>query len=429
VDHCVYNYSDTEVSETEKNKFLEFIEIYTCMVNTVDLEDRSPYLLSPTHLFQMQYIPYFNGSRSVEAELRNCGADNSWVGFIMNSTTYDKVIEKRDPFREIAQNLELTETKYNVVVSVALLFGLAASMYLPVVMFPSFTKQVLCYRSGVYPSLGDRHLFPYLRKRLDSVTALFPASFWGSIITSVSFMIIGAGLVLVFILGPASFIASWLLGTVLSIAAVMAIKIPVMKIMRKLLFRNYYRTNVAGANILFIVLESWNVALMLAFMTARAINFLVIGILFIARFDTPYLAPGVGEIGPLKLDKYPFSFQCDLLLHEAHRHPFLELFGVICLVKLRCGDSFGSRAAAPLRTLAVLNLMPWLKKYRVHKGEDDDSDTGDFDNIGAKSGDGVIGGVENYLELLVKNADLEVALSELAEKLRKANEKIKKLTK
>ena len=89
-----------------------------------------------------------------------------------------------------------------------------------------------------------------------------------------------------------------------------------------------------------------------------------------------FLAPSVGEIGPIKLDGLPFAFKRDLLLHEAHRHPFSELFGLLCLLKLRCcgaviGDnthstssSFGTRAHASWRLLAVLTLMPWLKKYR-----------------------------------------------------------------
>ena len=84
-------------------------------------------------------------------------------------------------------------------------------------------------------------------------------------------------------------------------------------------------------------------------------------------FNFRFLAQGVGEVGPLKLDRLPFAFKRDLLCHEAHRHPYLELFGTICLLKLRCGEGFGSRAQASLRVLATLTLMPWLKKYRVQR--------------------------------------------------------------
>lgn len=77
------------------------------------------------------------------------------------------------------------------------------------------------------------------------------------------------------------------------------------------------------------------------------------------------LAPGVGRIGPVELDSFPYSFRKDLVLHEAHRHPYIESLGVLFLLKLRCGDSFGSRPNACWRLLFVLALMPWLQKYRV----------------------------------------------------------------
>jgi len=78
-----------------------------------------------------------------------------------------------------------------------------------------------------------------------------------------------------------------------------------------------------------------------------------------------FLAPGVGAIGPIELDHFPYAFRRDLLAHEAHRHPYIELFGQLCLLKIRCGKAFGSRAHASWRLLFVVTLMPWLKQYRV----------------------------------------------------------------
>jgi hypothetical protein len=43
---------------------------------------------------------------------------------------------------------------------------------------------------------------------------------------------------------------------------------------------------------------------------------------------------------------------------------YLERFGLLCLLKLRCGDRFGSRAGGAWQLLFVLCLMPWLRKYR-----------------------------------------------------------------
>lgn len=78
------------------------------------------------------------------------------------------------------------------------------------------------------------------------------------------------------------------------------------------------------------------------------------------------LAPGVGRIGPIELDGFPYSFSKDIVVHEAHRHPYIESFGLLCLLKLRCGESFGNNPHSCWRLLFVLALMPWLKKFRVN---------------------------------------------------------------
>ena len=55
----------------------------------------------------------------------------------------------------------------------------------------------------------------------------------------------------------------------------------------------------------------------------------------------------------------------DVLIHEAHRHPYLELLGTMYLYKLRYAESFGSTAGSCWRLLFVYGLMPWLHKYRI----------------------------------------------------------------
>jgi hypothetical protein len=100
------------------------------------------------------------------------------------------------------------------------------------------------------------------------------------------------------------------------------------------------------------------------------IKLLIAACLFIGRIDTPFLAPGVGRLGGLELDNYPTVFMKDLLQHEAHRHPYIEMIGVMYLMKLRYRDHFGSRAGTAWRLLFVYALMPWMHKYRIHVNED-----------------------------------------------------------
>ena len=97
-------------------------------------------------------------------------------------------------------------------------------------------------------------------------------------------------------------------------------------------------------------------------------------IFYLARIDTPFLAPGVGRVGPVELDGYALAFRKDLLLHDAHRHPLIERFGQICLLKLRCGPRFATRAGSAWRLLFVMSLFPWLRRYRVTSSVEEDID-------------------------------------------------------
>lgn len=92
---------------------------------------------------------------------------------------------------------------------------------------------------------------------------------------------------------------------------------------------------------------------------------LITSALYVGRIDTPFLAPGVGRLGDLELDGYPAIFMKDILSHEAHRHPYLELMGVMYLMKLRYGEHFGNRAGSTWRLIFVYALMPWLSTYRI----------------------------------------------------------------
>lgn len=112
------------------------------------------------------------------------------------------------------------------------------------------------------------------------------------------------------------------------------------------------------------MLDCWYLGLSVGYMTVRALILFSISVIFVGRVDTPVLAEGVGHIGPVVLDSYPITFRKDILLHEAHRHPYIERLGAMYLMKIKFGNNFSSRAGAIWRLLFVLALFPWLRKYR-----------------------------------------------------------------
>lgn len=82
-------------------------------------------------------------------------------------------------------------------------------------------------------------------------------------------------------------------------------------------------------------------------------------------------------MGQIELDPYPTMHVRDLVAHEAHRHPYIEILGTMYLMKLRYSKSFGSRAGSAWRLMFVYALLPWMYQYRIHDydgGEDIDLD-------------------------------------------------------
>jgi hypothetical protein len=123
-------------------------------------------------------------------------------------------------------------------------------------------------------------------------------------------------------------------------------------------------------------------------MLVRLVKLVMISAFYIGRLDTPLFAPGVGMIGPMHLDAHPIQFRKDLLVHDAHRHPYMERLSVIYLLKLRYGEQFGHRAGGQWRLIFVIALMPWLRRYRLDDGPSYEDQTYAEERIDVDTGKG-----------------------------------------
>lgn len=93
------------------------------------------------------------------------------------------------------------------------------------------------------------------------------------------------------------------------------------------------------------------------------------GALFwIGRIDVPFLADNVSIAG-MQIDMVPAYYLKDILVHEAHRHPYMERLGQMYLMKMRYRDTFLTEAGNAWRQLIILAFMPWMARYRVFSDE------------------------------------------------------------
>ena len=160
---------------------------------------------------------------------------------------------------------------------------------------------------------------------------------------------------------------------VIGITITLLVKQVTMILIRKVVFVGLFRKDPAASNLTMLVLESWSLGLTVWTVMVRLIKLIVVSAFYCGRIDTPLFARGVGEIGPIAIDTYPIQFRKDLVVHDAHRHPYMERLGVIYALKLRYGDDFARPAGSAWRLVVVLALMPWLRRYRVEETSENEA--------------------------------------------------------
>jgi hypothetical protein len=273
-------------------------------------------------------------------------------------------------------------------VAALLVSWLIALIYIPMAM--STTLQL---RSGYLGNFFDQR-FQLFRKSPDRATALFGSALWGSLFSvALAWGIVG-GLVFVLLWKDIRDEVLDFLTTVIGFTVTFSIKWLMLKVFRRFWFSALYRRKPGAANIMHLVLECWNLGLSSGFMLIRIVRLVLTSLFYVGRMDTPLLAEGVGVIFNSPLDSYPMAFRRDLIIHEAHRHPWIERLGTMYMMKLQHGHNFGSRGGAAWRTVLVLALFPWLRKHRLLPPIilDDSEDIGNADDM---YGLGSLSGIRN----------------------------------
>ena len=257
------------------------------------------------------------------------------------------------------------EYMISVPLKVGSIVAFLTALSLALTYLPSVTSTTLKLRSGVIPTFRSAENFQQYRFASDQVTILTGSMFWGCLISSVLVGSLIGGIVFVFLWQATVPFVQQFVATLIGILIVLVIKLIIVRSCRCTMYVAFYRKRPAAGNISALALECANFALSVGFVFLRLVKILFTGALYVGRIDTPFLAEGVGRIGGLELDNYPRIFMKDILAHEAHRHPYINLLGVMYLMKLRYGEHFGNRAGSTWRLIFVHALMPWLNKYRL----------------------------------------------------------------
>jgi len=319
--------------------------------------------------------------------LNNSSALCSLVGYSSNSSSADGLLQlglldasglntesilgiAREATNAAAQGaIDSLYPAEQYMITIPLVIGTIAAfltaLSLAVTYLPSATATTLKLRSGVIPTFRAPKDFQLYRYATDEVTALTGGMFWGCFIASVLVGALIAAVIFMFLWQATVALVQKFVAIAIGFLVVLIVKLIIILSLRCTFYQAFYRRRPAGANIAALAFECANFALSVGFVFLRMVRFLVMGAVFVGRIDTPFLAADVGRLGNFELDKYPRIFMKDILAQEAHRHPYINLLGVMYLMKLRYGEHFGRRAGSTWRLIFVHALMPWLNKYRV----------------------------------------------------------------
>lgn len=245
---------------------------------------------------------------------------------------------------------------------VAILIG----MYEVICYIPSFQSTILKMRCGLIPSLDDQR-FHQNRKSADMIY---------SVVADMMYMMLGSMALLWLIVTACLFLLFWpvtqtlmlyLIAWGLGLTITVVARMVVQWLCRTHFTKGMYRKRVKADNIKNLSLVCWRMGTGSAGLLVRISLLLLAVAFYMGRIDADLLQKDLAIF-----DGYPRWFQVDLIVHEAHRHPFIERLATLYLYRwaYRGKSGFGNTPSACWRLVFVLTLMPWFVKDRVHALQD-----------------------------------------------------------
>lgn len=245
------------------------------------------------------------------------------------------------------------EYMVTVPVGIAIFVAFLSSVLLATTYISNVTSTILQLRCGNIETLRNLDSQLY-RAAPDTVALLTGSIFWGCLASSILTGSFVGLIVFLFLWQATVYFAQRFLALFIGILVITILKLLCLLVFRGKAFAGFYRTNPLVANIGILALEWANFTLSAGIIFVRLIKLLLIAMFSVGRMYRPFLAKGIGRVGPIELDGFPTVHLRELLAHEAHRHPYIELLGYVYLMKLRHSDEFGKSAGTCWRYVLLL---------------------------------------------------------------------------
>ena len=122
-----------------------------------------------------------------------------------------------------------------------------------------------------------------------------------------------------------------------------------------------------------LAMECWHLGVGGGTLLSRLAQFLFAAAFWIGRIDVQFLDEHV-NLFAYSFDYVPIYYRREILVHETHKHPFINRLGGMFLMRIKHGSNFSSAAGTQWRLLFTIALFPWLAKYRKRKDKKDEEE-------------------------------------------------------
>lgn len=249
-----------------------------------------------------------------ETEIIASDADDNitQVQSLPNSVARDQLLRYLPPGRIIRTSLYIGTT-----------IGAIIGILLIALYLPSTVNTILKLRCGILPSLHDVHMKKY-RYSADTIYYNVSNMIFGLLGAMSLFLCFFGGIIYLFQWNVSQRFMLSVLAWLLALLITLTVKTLIVKLIRRVQYKSFYRKRPRSANLVSLAMESWTLGLAGGVLIGRLTQFLLASAFWIGRIDTKFLDDDVNMMG-YRFDSVPTNFRKEIL------SKFSLMKGTFCL--------------------------------------------------------------------------------------------------